>query len=548
MNKLLTKIVGVALGLTMAIGVGVAVGVNNSEAREVDATAVPSGTPVTEITAGQYIITNGSNYLSGYNNNHITRTALPDGGITAVSSSYAFTLAVSSTGWSIYQNNQSKYIGYASKTNFSVGTTVTADSFRWSISASSEGSSDFTIYNLGTTDRGWGDGGSDIRPYQTPSSNQYFKFYPLEEVAFGDLDSISIRTAASKTTFMTGEKFSSSGLTITASDGTHTKDVISGFVLKLAGVVIDNNTVLDSAGTKTITIEYTENAITKSTSYQITVRTPANKLEMNQSDFGTVGSGSGYAPYNGNHVFGDYTVKTSQVMNQSSMIQFQKNAGVMYNVTPFVSGIKLLRFSDTLSNITITFSTNTFDTDSHVSTGDTSTVTTKEANSKYYVIPSGSTSYTYFKIECGNDTKKFTDIYVYCDDSGAERFATDFVAAMEDDDVCGTTDSRHNDNNATAVSAIWDDWKGLYNSLKSTTQGSFKDSTTSKGTQAKALYLHIVDRYKLTAWTNAPSGLVNISFENNNSASSATLVIILVASISLVAVSGYFVIRRRREN
>ena len=52
MNKLFTKIVGAALGLTMAIGVGVAVASNSKEATPVEATT-SDGSAATSITSGK---------------------------------------------------------------------------------------------------------------------------------------------------------------------------------------------------------------------------------------------------------------------------------------------------------------------------------------------------------------------------------------------------------------------------------------------------------------------------------------------------------------
>jgi len=76
--------------------------------------------------------------------------------------------------------------------------------------------------------------------------------------------------------------------------------------------------------------------------------------ELDQSDFGKVTeSGSGYAPYNGSHSYSGISYTTSQVMNQSDKIQFQKNAGVMYNTTAFANNIQSLAIDGISSNVSV---------------------------------------------------------------------------------------------------------------------------------------------------------------------------------------------------
>lgn len=89
-----------------------------------------------------------------------------------------------------------------------------------------------------------------------------------QPVPFGDLDSISIQTEAETKTFTVGDTFSSAGLAITAKDTSGTEKIVNeGFTTDLDGHVFTSEDV----GTKAVTVSYTLDLITKSTTYEITV-------------------------------------------------------------------------------------------------------------------------------------------------------------------------------------------------------------------------------------------------------------------------------------
>jgi len=85
---------------------------------------------------------------------------------------------------------------------------------------------------------------------------------------FGTLDSIAINTPASDLTFEVGETFSSAGLTLTATDTlSRTMAVNDGFTTNYDSHVF----VPGDVGTVSVTVSYTHGAVTKTTSYNITV-------------------------------------------------------------------------------------------------------------------------------------------------------------------------------------------------------------------------------------------------------------------------------------
>ena len=114
-------------------------------------------------------------------------------------------------------------------------------------------------------------------------------------------------------------------------------------------------------------------------------------LTINTSNFAKLTTGSGYTPYNGDHVFTataeddselSVTINSNQVMVQSSNIQFQKNAGVLYNKTDL----------GTITSISsVTSVTNTIGTTQN---------------------PSSGSEGGYFKMACGNSTATTSSITI----------------------------------------------------------------------------------------------------------------------------------------
>lgn len=82
------------------------------------------------------------------------------------------------------------------------------------------------------------------------------------------LDSIAVTTSATKTEFSLGETFSYDGLVITAtyqgSNGTTKQNVVTPTSVSAPDMT--------TSGTKTVTVTYTEGGVTKTTTYQITVK------------------------------------------------------------------------------------------------------------------------------------------------------------------------------------------------------------------------------------------------------------------------------------
>ena len=142
----------------------------------------------------------------------------------------------------------------------------------------------------------------------------------------------------------------------------------------------------------------------------------------------------------------------------------------------------------------------------------------------------------------------------YTDEMKAEDFASDFLAAMRDNDVCGSTQSRWSDNNYERLTdggddSVWSTWKDNFEALSESVQGYFKTSENETIAEARNLYLHIITRYSSIAkWGNGPTtsgayiGMNAIL--GDNSTTIATVISVIVISIAGVS----FLIFRKKKH
>ena len=122
---------------------------------------------------------------------------------------------------------------------------------------------------------------------------------------------------------------------------------------------------------------------------------------------------------------------------------------------------------------------------------------------------------------------------------------------MRDNDVCGTTDERHNDNNKDGVELLWSDFKTAFETLDSTDQSMFVENVVfEKVDDACKLYKHCVARYNLDTWTGVPA-VASVTTTLGNAASNnvGVIVIIVVATaISAIAIVGFVLTKKRKED
>ena len=118
-------------------------------------------------------------------------------------------------------------------------------------------------------------------------------------------------------------------------------------------------------------------------------------------------SGTGYAPYNGTHTASGISYTSYQVMEQSSLIQFQSNAGYMYNTTAFSQSITRIAITSESSYWSV------YASSSEINSAPSSGALTPSTVGTTLTFWAASTGQTYFRIKGGDDTPKASSIKVY---------------------------------------------------------------------------------------------------------------------------------------
>lgn len=260
MNKLFTKIVGAALGLTMAIGVGVTVGSNSIEAAPVEATTA-NATAATSITSGKkylvtadyssktYYLTPGSTALG---TGQVVATEISD--ITKATESMCWTFTGSGTSWTIAANGF-----YLANTNTNNGVKTQASSQSWTSSFSGS-----TLTLTGGNSRKLAlYQSSNWRCYSTSSGVQSLKIYEyaapatytvnfaVNTAGYGTVSSSSITNVPSGSGItVSGNKVTINGSSVTATASANTAQYTYAFTGW-------SNTSGTITATRTITANFT---------------------------------------------------------------------------------------------------------------------------------------------------------------------------------------------------------------------------------------------------------------------------------------------------
>ena len=246
MNKLFTKIGVVLVGIAMSIGVGVAVGGGKS--------AVPT-------------------YAS--NEETYTLTGFADqSAYTGEVKTYSSLVASIGTG-----STAPTYYSNGTATRFYKNNTFTvsaADGLK--VTSVVLTSSNSTLGNFSTVDdaysAGTWTGSEDSITFSVSAAARLTSVVVTTDtgVEFGTLASIAVKAGSThKTLFEVGDTFSAEGMTIVATDD---KSVTKNVQYNASGVSFTGYN-MSSAGVQTVTVSYTLNAVTKTTTYSITV---ANKV------------------------------------------------------------------------------------------------------------------------------------------------------------------------------------------------------------------------------------------------------------------------------
>ena len=139
----------------------------------------------------------------------------------------------------------------------------------------------------------------------------------------------------------------------------------------------------------------------------------AESVEINTTNFTKPNSGSGYAAYDGTRTISGVNVTSSNVMVQSSNLQFKKSSGYLYNTTAMPGNITKITLG-TATNFTIYVGTT--------------------ANSETQTVTSGSAitgNYTFFKVKCGSSTGTTATITIEYTTGGNPIVATPTFSPAE---------------------------------------------------------------------------------------------------------------------
>jgi len=229
-----------------------------------------------DLEAGKsYILTNGTSgtvkaaaVTSNSNNRKTTEVTISDSKITRGSSVLSFTLGGTSGAYTFETENYAGTNGYLASA--AAGATGSANYLRVISSAGTATisfSGDQAVINLGPHEsrtlirfNSTGDSGNGIFAcYSTGQSAVYL----WKEVTPKVLNSISIDTTNVQTTFTVGSTFNYTGLVVTANYTDSTSATVSPTSVSTPD--------LSSTGSKSVTVTYEENGVSKTASYQVTV-------------------------------------------------------------------------------------------------------------------------------------------------------------------------------------------------------------------------------------------------------------------------------------
>ena len=361
MKKLLKIITGVTLSLAMAIGVGIGVA-SNKEAKPVHA------------SVGSTVTIGSGSYRSSYETGFESCTA----GTTYNSTQTYNTTVGEGVSWSVYYGTVStnaKLTGtksmqmrwYSSaKTNYPHAETtspissVKAFKFNYAV-----GNTDLDfVVQYSTNGTSW----TDIETVDTDSTsateyshefdnkiqNFYFRVlvclgtapssgnytFRIDDIVFGSVALSNIALSGDyPTSFTQGDSFSHEGMTVTATYGdSSTTNVTASSTF--------SGYNMSTVSEQTVTVTYTENSITKTTTYNITVSEPTLayiNLELTSGNELYTGQTIAISASFGNGVAGlNWTVENGTVSSASS-----SDSG--YSATATSSGTLTIRATDTNS-------------------------------------------------------------------------------------------------------------------------------------------------------------------------------------------------------
>lgn len=410
---------------------------------------------------------------------------------------------------------------------FSFGGTVTAhysDSSTSNVTASST----FTGYNMTTL------GNQTVTVSYTYKGTEKTTTYQIN-IGQGTLSNIAV--AGMTTSFMKNNAF--------AFDGTCTATFANGYQKSVTPTSISSPD-MSTAGQKTITVSFTYNGNTRTTTYDITVN--SNRVVIEET------TTAGYS------VIGTitYPSNTQTISVNTLSISTSGYTAIESNAIRLGSGSNTgtVTVTSTTSNITkVVVSAKTYGTDTGVTLtvgGTSNTITSSYANyTKEYTTATNSCSIatttnkkrSYIESITVYETKETTvqtDISSSEDCQGLETFIDTYMHMnyVENLGYCKDAEHHYYSNAKTAFNALNEHQRSLFtgNSAYASEFTRLSAWATANGESLNSSNL----------LSNSPTMSVLSIMNNNNQLS--IILLVVVATISLSAVGGYFYLHRKREN
>ena len=274
MNKKLTKIAGLSLGIAMAIGVGVALSRGERDVEGVKAAAGDEYVLVTDVAtleAGKTIVighgTSGTTNLLSTTQNSNNRgqtgsVTITSGKIDIPADAQEIVLGKNGDNWTFSVGTGYLYAASSSKNYLRTQATNNANGY-WAVTINASGVATAIAQGSNTNNNLKYNSGNSI--FSCYSGGQESISIWMKNEATKVLDSISLGTTGVKTVYETGDTLDTTNLTVTAHYvGGETKDVTDK-----ATIVPPDMTV--AGNDKPVNVSYTESGVTKDANYLITV-------------------------------------------------------------------------------------------------------------------------------------------------------------------------------------------------------------------------------------------------------------------------------------
>ncbi|MCQ2793162.1 MAG: hypothetical protein MJ221_01890 [Bacilli bacterium] len=580
MNKLFTKIVGLCLGLTMAVGVGLVVGLECNDNTPIGINAAAGDTvsfSYTTSSSKKLSTTYGNNTLvddniSGLSVSCVTAKLSGNGAIqntynndfggqqmttnanrdTTVSFTFGYPWAGDHETYGKYtQINSVKFTGVAgSSTSYKVtctidGVAATGDNTGFSATKTTTTFTPASGHNCG--------GIVLTIEYVSGSKGWYFdKLEINSEVPASSktLDHISVGGSMSKTDYNTAESWDPSGLTVTAHyDDESTLDVTNGaeweFDPSAPAVGVTSVTATATYEGKTADSDPQTVTVTEYVAdlYEKIISAPSDwsgeYLLVYEPSASTARVWTGVDAVS---CYVETSIVDSQIakpLGSVSLTIASMTGGYSIKINggdnngKYIcgkSGSNTIQYGETAVANTIAF------------VGGKVNI---ESNSTYfcYNSASGNDRFRYYKSTTTGATYILPSAYKKVEPYTISSFVTDWNTATNA--ACSNPDA----DNTTAITNAWGGIKANYLKLSEADQATVAAGGDPTPASLIERYDHIVERYGLENFMNrsvTPSPRINLFDTMNDNGSIA--IIVIVSLLSVTAIGGYFFIRRRKEN